>query len=100
MSLTALIKVGSLGTHTVESVVAILEQIPMASPAGTEDEHVKFSCRIWLREAIRVLNQQGIIACNDVNALQAECEKHADTNKENIELGRGKPIFVISHVSK
>ncbi|KAF9560138.1 hypothetical protein CPC08DRAFT_762926 [Agrocybe pediades] len=100
-NLSALIQIGSLrGTHSVDDVVEILEKVPMKSPAGSEDEHVRFTCRIWIREAVRVLNSAGIIACGDVNALEEECKAHADANREAVELGKGKVVFVVSKYSK
>ncbi|KAF4610720.1 hypothetical protein D9613_007125 [Agrocybe pediades] len=99
-NLSALIQIGSLGKYSVDDVVPILEKIPMESPAGSEDENIKFSCRIWIREAARVLNKAGIITCSDVNALEKECEGYADANREATELGKGKPLFVVSKFSE
>ena len=72
----------------------------MSSPVGTGDEHVKFSCRIWMREAVRVLNKQGVIVCEDVDALEKECEAYAEKNRGTVETGKGKAVFFVSNVSK
>jgi len=53
-----------------------------------------------MREAVRVLNKQGVIVCEDVDALEKECEAYAEKNRGTVETGKGKAVFFVSNVSK
>lgn len=44
----------------------------MEVPSIFEDSEKRFSCRVWVKEAWRVLDANGIIKCSDVVALEHE----------------------------
>ncbi|KAG7091275.1 hypothetical protein E1B28_010324 [Marasmius oreades] len=97
-SLSALVQIGTLNKHTIETLTALLKAIPMASP--DEDRGAVFNCRIWVREAVRVLERNGVLKCDSVDALQAELLQYAQENRENVEQGKGKATFHVSKVSR
>ncbi|RPD61105.1 hypothetical protein L226DRAFT_534753 [Lentinus tigrinus ALCF2SS1-7] len=79
----AQIGVASEGTSSVDD---ILRMIPMATPAC--DSPHPFTCRIWFREAVRVLIAQGMVTCRSVDALEKELTLLADDNGNSVALGR------------
>lgn len=59
-----------------------------------------FRCRVWLKQAIRALNDVGIISCSDADAVvNGELRKLAEANYDSIILGDGVPKVYISQYS-
>ncbi|KAK0460309.1 hypothetical protein IW261DRAFT_1636312 [Armillaria novae-zelandiae] len=82
------LKIGDMRYDTLEQVTALLQAIPMALPNGATDQ--RFDCRVWLKEAIKVLNNQGVLRCADADMLiDWELTGYATYNKENIMGGFG-----------
>jgi hypothetical protein len=59
----------------------ILKTIPMVVPDIDKAREPKFTCRVWFREAIRVLHKRGIINCTNLDSLEQECKTHALPNQ-------------------
>lgn len=57
---------------TAESLKALLAPIPMAVPAVEEEKEPRFTCRVWMKEALRRMHNAHFIDCPDVYALEAE----------------------------
>ncbi|KAF9474025.1 hypothetical protein BDN70DRAFT_885286 [Pholiota conissans] len=53
----------------------------MSVPTIDENTEPTFTCRVWFKEAIRILNNSGYISCPDVNQLEVECKAFAVTNQ-------------------
>ncbi|RDX43042.1 hypothetical protein OH76DRAFT_1390924 [Lentinus brumalis] len=79
----AKIGVAPQGTSCVD---CLLCTIPMATPVC--DSPHPFTCRIWFREAVRVLNGQGMVTCRAINALEKELTMLGDENGNSVALGR------------
>ncbi|KAJ7862484.1 hypothetical protein B0H14DRAFT_2740207 [Mycena olivaceomarginata] len=58
-----------------------LEPVSMSIPVIDQAREPEFNCRVWFREAVRVLDQAGILQCQDVDALEAECKSYAMGNQ-------------------
>ena len=72
-SVAAAASIGKLTqNHTFEDFNAILREIPMAVPAVDELREPVWSCRVWVREALRRLHNAGYIECSDVDAMEEE----------------------------
>ena len=74
------------GTSSVD-VDNLLRTIPMTTPAC--DAPHPFTCRIWFREAVRVLDHQHMVKCRStVDTLEKELTMLADENGNSVALGR------------
>lgn len=75
----AFIKIGHIDLdfdHTL--LVDYVKDIPMAVPPSQRSKEPKFTCRVWFKEAIRVLNDSGVfVKCPDVDALEDELTRKA-----------------------
>ncbi|KAH6894972.1 hypothetical protein BKA70DRAFT_791071 [Coprinopsis sp. MPI-PUGE-AT-0042] len=95
--ITADVKIGALKStdqSDFDAVVDLLRQIPMETPEIDQGVEPKFTCRVWLREAVRVLHRNGYIECPDVNALEKECEEVAEPNHPAFPSYHGYSHFV------
>ncbi|KAJ7898815.1 hypothetical protein B0H14DRAFT_2331938 [Mycena olivaceomarginata] len=76
-TISAAIKIGKniteLGDH--------LEPVSMSIPVIDQAREPEFNCRVWFREAVRVLDQAEILQCREVDALEAECKSYAMGNQ-------------------
>ncbi|KAM5541505.1 hypothetical protein V8D89_004695 [Ganoderma adspersum] len=67
------------------SIASLLRHVPLVTPEY--DEPHPFSCRIWFREAVRVLIAQGAVACQSVDAMEKELTELADADGDSIVVG-------------
>lgn len=76
MSVAAAAVIGRLPDqpgHTLEDLVTLLSAIPVnVVPDVDKERETKFTCRVWVREAVRLMNANGYVRCPDVNALEEE----------------------------
>ncbi|KAJ3770248.1 hypothetical protein FB446DRAFT_175449 [Lentinula raphanica] len=102
-SLSAMVKIGTIPLQNFDDsynrMVALLREIPMTVPAHEiMIIHTNvFHCRVWFREAIRKLHDNGYIYCPNVWALYEECMGHARSN--DVSLPYAQPRYFISRVS-
>ena len=59
------------------------------------DTGEEFTSLIWIRQAVRALDEAGIITCSDALALEREMVAHAEEN--DLATGLGGPFTI--HVS-
>ncbi|KZT57482.1 hypothetical protein CALCODRAFT_483153 [Calocera cornea HHB12733] len=86
------VKIGEyIDANTVDAVLA---PVPMSTPA--EEGDVEFTCRIWVRAAIRHLHSLGMINCPNVDDLQAEANRLANLHAQDVSLGRFGGVYVSS----
>ena len=57
---------------TVDDLDQLLQQIPMATPDVDRDREPVWTCRVWIREAVRRMDAHGWIDCDNVDALEEE----------------------------
>jgi len=72
--------VGEMPGNTFEYVCELLRAIPMEVPDVFSDSEQRFSCRVWVKAAWRVMDANDIIKCSDVVALE---RKMWDLGKEH-----------------
>ncbi|KAF7795543.1 hypothetical protein EIP86_006705 [Pleurotus ostreatoroseus] len=72
----------------VEDLENLLRQIPMAVPPVDLHREPMFTCRVWVREAIRRMNHQGFINCSNADELMSEMETRGKSAVEAIKGGR------------
>ncbi|GBE80526.1 hypothetical protein SCP_0302410 [Sparassis crispa] len=93
VSACAVVKIGTLSSNRlVGDIHTLLKDIPMQTPVA--DLPQSFSCRIWFKEAVRVLSNNGIIRCPAVSRLEAELKGIAREQEVLIGLGYDYKIFV------
>lgn len=64
--------IGKLTTKTLDQLDSLLKAIPMKIPDIDVGREAKWSCRVWLREALRRMHSAGFINCPDVDKMEAE----------------------------
>ncbi|KAI0354728.1 hypothetical protein OH77DRAFT_487112 [Trametes cingulata] len=69
----------------------LLRTIPLTTPDC--DAPHPFTCRIWFREAIRVLGKHSMVFCRSVDALERELVDLADDNGNAVALGRPWKLY-------
>ncbi|KAF8157191.1 hypothetical protein B0H34DRAFT_712641 [Crassisporium funariophilum] len=95
------VKIGNIQQRTMEEITTLLEPIPITLPdCDTATEH-RFNCRVWVKKAIRVLDEEGVLSCSDAYAVvDGELRKYAEENGEAIARGTGGPkVYVSQHSS-
>ncbi|KAH9857112.1 hypothetical protein C2E23DRAFT_806591 [Lenzites betulinus] len=59
------------GKH-VDDLDMLLREIPMSVPEVDKDREPTWTCRVWIREALRRMHGNGYIVCEDVDAMEEE----------------------------
>ncbi|EAU86218.1 hypothetical protein CC1G_03429 [Coprinopsis cinerea okayama7 len=75
----AFLKIGEIMEGLdVSCLLEYVQNIPMAVPPSQEDKEPAFTCRVWFKEAVRILNDSGLfVECMDVDALEYELAQRA-----------------------
>ncbi|KAF4563675.1 hypothetical protein EYR40_003199 [Pleurotus pulmonarius] len=85
-SVAAAAIVGKIAFGTVADLGTLLSEIPVGVVPDTDKGREKvFSCRVWIREALRVLNNKGHIDCPDVDAMEKEMWEYGAQAAADIE---------------
>lgn len=69
----------------------LLKNIPLEVPLSDRLIEPVFTCRVWFKEAIRVLNANRVISCSDANQLEKQLVDCGEEAWERVALGTGKP---------
>ncbi|KAI0093263.1 hypothetical protein BDY19DRAFT_922981 [Irpex rosettiformis] len=94
------VKIGELSsTRDIEPVSNLLENIPMLIPTIDQSIEERFTCRVWFKEAIRVLTANGIISCPDVYKLERELKAYGEEQDPKTVAGYGVEIRTSSILS-
>ncbi|KAM5544230.1 hypothetical protein V8D89_001890 [Ganoderma adspersum] len=92
-----IVKIGTLtATNTIERITNLLEGIPMAIPLADRTIEPRFTCRVWFKEAIRVLARNGVLTCPDVSALERKMIEYGQEQALSTSLGGGYKYHVPS----
>ncbi|KAH8119766.1 hypothetical protein DFH11DRAFT_6102 [Phellopilus nigrolimitatus] len=93
------LKIGTLHPSiSARSLAETLEQIPIGH--SMYETPPVWTCRIWVRDAVRFLHQSRIIDCPDVDALEAEAFQAGAVYRDGIASGRGSWGSVVSSRSR
>ncbi|EED85329.1 predicted protein [Postia placenta Mad-698-R] len=65
----------------------LLQEIPMATPVFELSSVQRFTCRVWFRQAIRVLIEKSMVYCPRIKDLEDELLGLATANAQNIFSG-------------
>ncbi|KAI0362376.1 hypothetical protein OH77DRAFT_47818 [Trametes cingulata] len=57
---------------TIDDLDALLREIPMEVPEVDREREPQWTCRVWIREALRRMHAGGYVKCEDVDALEEE----------------------------
>ena len=71
--------------RTLEQLRSLLEQIPLTVPPIDHEREPTFTCRVWIREALRRMHMNGFILCPDVDAMEAQMWRYGRLAAEAIE---------------
>lgn len=69
---------------TVEDLDQLLAEIPMSVPAVDQARERDFTCRIWIREAVRRMHAHRYIHCPIVDALEEEMRRYGMERSNNL----------------
>jgi hypothetical protein len=95
-AVSAIISISRPSGRNLYALTESLREIPLETPQ--EDQGQVFNCRVWVRQAIRVLEGQGVLKCDNLEALEAEALRYADANREAVEQGAaGAGIYASVH---
>lgn len=83
--MSAIITIARLDGRNLNTLIESLGEIPLETPQ--EDQGQDFNCRVWVRQAVRVLEGQGVLKCDNLEAREAEAIRYADANREAVEQG-------------
>jgi hypothetical protein len=75
-----------------------LEKILMAVPSDQAAAEPQFTCRVWVKAAVKTLHDKGVIICSDIDALERECRAFAATNDRS-QPNNTSVIHSVSRVS-
>ncbi|KAK7454081.1 hypothetical protein VKT23_011592 [Stygiomarasmius scandens] len=99
-SLCVALEIGSMSSYSVEQIIQLLQSIPMVLPECDVQTDGRFRCRVWLKQALRVLNLNGIIKCSDADkVVNGELKVLAKENSDNVERGVGSFKVYVSRYS-
>lgn len=88
VNLILALKVGTLQTSKYSSYERNLREPALMNESESSD----FSCRIWVKRALKQLHEEGFVECDDVDAVEAEAiEFGTDSEREF----RGRRGFLI-----
>lgn len=95
--------VGKIGyCNDIDRFVAILESIPMVTPPEDINTYFwsdkSFDCRVWIRQALRLLIRENIIKCDNIAELEKELLHHAAQNRSKVEKGDRSGIHFTSRI--
>ncbi|PIL22946.1 hypothetical protein GSI_15642 [Ganoderma sinense ZZ0214-1] len=68
-----------------EGLREMLARIPMAVPEADGERERVFTCRVWVREALRRMHEEGYVDCPDVDALEEEMWRYGRAAARAIE---------------
>ncbi|KAI0664619.1 hypothetical protein C8Q70DRAFT_1048839 [Cubamyces menziesii] len=57
---------------TVDDLDVLLRDIPLEVPEVDKERESAFTCRVWIREALRRMHANGYIVRGDVNAIEED----------------------------
>jgi len=69
-----------------------MSDIPMQFPVREQKED-SFNCRVWVREALRVLEDHGVIDIGDINKLEEEFISLGEENDSSIVMGGPYKVY-------
>ncbi|TFY72336.1 hypothetical protein EVG20_g669 [Dentipellis fragilis] len=90
-NLCVVVKLGETSPlqNMVDYIDDLLKNIPMLVPEEDMIMEDTFTCRVWFKEAVRVLAANGIVKCLDVHSLEKEMFEYGEEN--DIQTGLGYP---------
>ncbi|KAG0143839.1 hypothetical protein CROQUDRAFT_660731 [Cronartium quercuum f. sp. fusiforme G11] len=91
----AAIIIGQLNGTNIQHIHGLLSAIPI-DVIPPEDVGIEqmFTCRVWIREAIRVLHRAGIIQCDSVHELEWELRGYGERARYFADHGHFQGAYV------
>lgn len=80
-------------TNTVDRICKLLEPIPMEVPTVFKDSEPKFTCRVWVKEACRVMDAMHIIKCSNVVVLEKEILGYGNDHDAQTVMGLPYKVY-------
>ena len=71
------------GVHMSDIIAQLMSDIPMQFPVQEQKED-SFNCRVWVREALRVPEDYGVIAIGYINKLEEKFNSPGEENDSSI----------------
>ena len=87
------------GRRTLDALRDLLAQIPMAVPEADRAREPVFTCRVWVREAVRRMHEEGYVDCPDVDAMEEEMWRYGRAAASAIEDGTFRVAALVQSVA-
>jgi hypothetical protein len=100
-SVVTFVKIGKIDEgKNVDHLVEYVKDIPMdIVPESQKDSESKFSCRVFVKEAIRLLDKARVfVQCPDFNALAEEIKEQATAAES--QDPKDQPLITTSKVAR
>jgi len=75
-----------------DTIVQLMSDIPMQFPVREQKED-SLNCRVWVREALRVPEDYGVIAIGYINKLEEEFNSLGEENDSSIVGGGSFKVY-------
>ena len=82
----------SRSLRTPDAIARLVGAIPLAFPER-ETKESAFNCRVWVREAIRVLHDHGVVDIVDVYKLEEEFVALGEENDASVVQGGPYKVY-------
>ncbi|PLB48317.1 hypothetical protein P170DRAFT_437985 [Aspergillus steynii IBT 23096] len=86
MALVLAYKIGSISPSGLGAVKNILDNVPY-NISHSPNTNEPFSCRIWVKDALVQLRENGFMLLRDVSEIEEELIDRASDHKESVERG-------------
>ena len=83
--------------NSIKCIDALFKTIPMTIPLSDVGRESAFTCRVWVKQAVIVLAENGIVKCLDVDALEREIIEFGNENEPNVLKGLPYKLHFSSH---
>ena len=83
--------------NSIKCIDALFKAIPLTIPPSDVGRESTFTCRVWVKLAVRVLVENDIVKCLDVDALEREIIEIGNENEPNILKGLPYKLHFSSH---
>ena len=84
----------------IQQLVDLLHKIPTITvPDADVHREPEFTCRVWVREALRRMHVAGFIHCRNVDAMEAEMFGHGIPAANTVKNGTFKMAELVPAVN-
>ncbi|KAI0724004.1 hypothetical protein C8T65DRAFT_564282 [Cerioporus squamosus] len=72
--------------RTIDDLDMLLQKISMSTPEVDKDREPAWTCRVWVREALRRMHTNAWIVCEDIDAMEEEMWRYGEEAAAAVEV--------------